>query len=1086
MKNYLLSALIFFVFHSISFAQFDWQWLNPKPSGSDIIDMTFISEKEGFILTKNQLLKTDNAGESWEINYPVSSPVDIEFKGTKGLIVEKNAVHLTLDKGKTWKKLDILPSALIYETSHTAIILSDSEIGFSDSDFIYFSADNGTVWRYFSAQLANTKISKVYFFTDVTGLLLTTDGRIYKTEDKGQNWKLTLMQDYVSTDFRNVYFLNDKVGYASRENNSIIKTIDGGETWSTIQNLSVAINSFSFVDENNGFLASGDGLINTTSDGGKTLYMKSITGGVKINISLNSIYFLNKNIGFAGGDKGAIFKTTDGGKTWQPYSLYANDINHITFSSSRIGYFTSSSGKLYKTQDKGNTWAEKYDFENHLSQLRFFSDDKGVVVMNGLVYKTEDGGKTWKIIKPFDGINGTMNTHAFYFITETTWAASATFNNSVNYFKITKDGGQNWNSKTSDIGNFTKLHFFDTENGIGIRNGDLYKTINSGWDWTLLSDINDYYKDINGVTDSVAYVSSNGKILLRTTNKGRTWKDHVMPGNQVKSIFFINENVGFSAGLTGPIYYTIDGGLSWKGTDYPLNAGISAVYANSENIYCAGPNGMLIRSKIKIEDYGVKVPLSAENIGCFDAKVSGTVFANYLPISNIKLEYGYSDESRMVLAASESTLAPNSSRNQAFNIKNLKSGTKYWFFISFDYNGKRQTSDTSYFRTLQEVELFMSYEGSIIGSRKGKFKARVISNFKSVTDIAIEYGKNNVFNELTKAKPDSVQALQSKEIEVELTGLTPDSSYVTRLRVKSNNQTFFSDPILYYKTLPIYSLYIHPPSVSNGIVYINGWIRVPDDSIKNIVYEYDTTRLFKTPKIETISGIKGPTGTSSANIRVELSNLDPEKLYYSRLKFTIGDEIVYGPLDLFSLTQKVEIIPTDIEFLDSKTTILKALLYTGWNSIYGTKFLYGENGVLTDSVKAQSKESGGNYFVTTNLSAVLINLKPNTYYKGQFKAITSSNTYLSKPFTFFNGTLLSNEPENKSNLLIYPNPTNDFIKIITPDKIIKKEIFKTDGALLRQITNDSDTIDIADLPTGLYILRVSTPRSVVSNKVIRQ
>ncbi|WP_409012797.1 T9SS type A sorting domain-containing protein [Emticicia sp. TH156] len=66
------------------------------------------------------------------------------------------------------------------------------------------------------------------------------------------------------------------------------------------------------------------------------------------------------------------------------------------------------------------------------------------------------------------------------------------------------------------------------------------------------------------------------------------------------------------------------------------------------------------------------------------------------------------------------------------------------------------------------------------------------------------------------------------------------------------------------------------------------------------------------------------------------------------------------------------------------------------------------------------------------------------------------------------------------------NPTNDIIKIITPDKIIKKEIFKTDGALLREVTDDSDTIDIADLPTGLYILRVSTPRSIVSYKVIRQ
>ena len=1083
MKKNLLSALIFLVFHSVSFAQFDWQWLNPKPSGSDIVDMSFISEKEGFILTKNQLLKTDNAGESWEIHYPVSNAVDLDFKGKTGLIAESNGIHLSTDKGKTWKQLNI-PS-LIHSKIVTANILSDSEFAFSTNEYIYSSNDEVKSWL--SIQLPfSLSILKTHFFNDKTALLFTTDGRILKTIDKGQNWSGSSLPGYELSVIRKVYFLNDRVGYAYRENKLIIKTTDGGATWSTIRTQLSNINGFSFIDENYGFWIGNGGYIYNTSDGAKTIKILFRPDIGVANFSLNCIYFLSKEVGFAAGDKGTILKTTDGGKTWQPYSLYLNDINLITFSSNRIGYFISS-GKLYKTQDEGNTWAEKYDFNSEISQLHFFSDDKGAVVINGMIHKTEDGGTTWKTINPISSSTlGMLTFSAVHFSNESNWIVSATYNISGKYFRITKDGGQTWSSINTLADYITKLHYFDDKNGIAIRFGNLLQTSDGGVNWVLKSRIDGSYTDINGVADSVAYVSSDDKTMLRTTNKGKTWKTLTTPSNQMKSVFFVNDNIGFSAGLTGPLYYTINGGLTWNYTYLSIGNDVNCVYANSENIYCAGANGMLLKSKLVIADYGVKAPLNTEYISNVDAIISGTLFTNSSSINNIKLEYGYSEESRMVVAASEPSLAPNSSRNQTFNIKNLKSGTKYWFFISFDYNGKRQTSDTSYFTTIQEVELFMSYEGSILGSRTGKFKARVISNFKSVTDIAIEYKKDNVFIELAKAKPDSVQALQSKEIEIELTGLTPNTTYIARLKAKSNNQTFYTDPPLFTKTLPVYSLYMSQPFGYDGIVQINGFIRVPDDSIKNIVVEYDTTRFFKTPKIETISGIKGSTGTSSATIQTELSNLDPEKLYYFRLKVTIGNEVVYGPLKLYSLNEKFEIIPTDIEFPDAKTTIMKALLYSGKQSVYLTRFLYGENGVLTDSVKAVSTEEGGNYYFTTNLSAVLKNLKPDTYYKGQFKAITSSNTFLSVPFTFYNGTVLSNEPEKESNMLVYPNPANRMVRIVTPDKIIKKEILKTDGALLKTIADDADTIDITDFPTGLYILRVSTPRSVVSYKVVKQ
>ncbi|WP_259015683.1 T9SS type A sorting domain-containing protein [Emticicia fluvialis] len=538
------------------------------------------------------------------------------------------------------------------------------------------------------------------------------------------------------------------------------------------------------------------------------------------------------------------------------------------------------------------------------------------------------------------------------------------------------------------------------------------------------------------------------------------WLNPKPSGSDIVDMTFISENA-----------------LDENHITYPLISGVNLSHKSSHISYS---NEKLKESNIIADDFYAEVLIYPDYIKSFEAKILCGISTKSSQMTNIKLEYGYSEESRKVVAAKEPTLAPNSGSSRTFDIKDLKSGTKYWCFVSFDYNGKRQTSPTVYFTTRPEAEILFTGP-AYYGSRTARFTAQVISNLKSIKDITFEYGKDSLFNEQIKGKPDSVQALQTKQIQADVSNLIPGTYYRVRLRVKYNNQMTYSQTIG-FTTYPMFTIGMQTPLVNNGTVTINGRIQVPDDIIKSIVVEYDTTRLFKTPKIVTVSDVKSPTGIPSVAFTADISNLDSEKIYYSRLKVTIGDEVVYGPMQLFSLTDKVVIIPTDVELYDSNRILLKALVHTGKQNVTGYKFLYGENSVLTDSIEAARSTSNN----PITLYASLANLKPNTYYKGQFKGIANNIVILSKPFTFFNGTLLSNEPEKKSNMLVYPNPTNGLVKIVTPDKIIKKEIFKTDGALLRQITNDSDTIDISDLPTGLYILRVSTPRSIVSYKVIRQ
>jgi hypothetical protein len=70
---------------------------------------------------------------------------------------------------------------------------------------------------------------------------------------------------------------------------------------------------------------------------------------------------------------------------------------------------------------------------------------------------------------------------------------------------------------------------------------------------------------------------------------------------------------------------------------------------------------------------------------------------------------------------------------------------------------------------------------------------------------------------------------------------------------------------------------------------------------------------------------------------------------------------------------------------------------------------------------------------------------------------------------------------------IYPNPTNSLIHIKSPNSpIIKIEIFNSLGQSIKRIRNNFDTINISDLPNGLYILKLATEFGMVNKKIIKE
>jgi len=78
----------------------------------------------------------------------------------------------------------------------------------------------------------------------------------------------------------------------------------------------------------------------------------------------------------------------------------------------------------------------------------------------------------------------------------------------------------------------------------------------------------------------------------------------------------------------------------------------------------------------------------------------------------------------------------------------------------------------------------------------------------------------------------------------------------------------------------------------------------------------------------------------------------------------------------------------------------------------------------------------------------------------------------------------------RNNINIFPNPTSDYFNIESLSKmnIIAVEIMNIQGRLIenRVINKTKQTIDISNLPSGVYILKIQTEKGFETKKIIKQ
>lgn len=254
---------------------------------------------------------------------------------------------------------------------------------------------------------------------------------------------------------------------------------------------------------------------------------------------------------------------------------------------------------------------------NGLTNIAFLNDDFGIVSGSiGTFLKTNSGGLCWETLDV--GVAASFFTA--FIIDENNF-----FTSRSSLYK-TNDGGQTFN-EIGELGNFGggifDIHFFNENKGILIKGGsDLYKTEDGGQTWVNIYTNYGSAQHIQFVTEEVGYLNGGSQFdnvnygeIHKSVDGGNTWVKIESEPNisraLVRTLYFVNENLGYFMNSLREFYVTQDGGLTWTLRSTISDTILDMVFVNAPLGYAVG--GQTI---YKTEDAGVTwtVDYVSENV----------------------------------------------------------------------------------------------------------------------------------------------------------------------------------------------------------------------------------------------------------------------------------------------------------------------------------------------------------------------------------------------------------------------------------------------------------------------------------------
>lgn len=219
-----------------------------------------------------KVLKSTNTGLSWDTTYTnVYGITELQFiNANTGFGVCKYLSFIkTTDGGANW--IATQP----FGSQNWALHFIDENTGFAGGMRVYKTTNGGTSWDSvtFGYNL-HYYAESINFINNSTGFI-AGNSVILKTTNTGTNWERVLSLNYGY--FYDIQFVSNQTGYAITQG-GFYKSTDEGNSWKQHNTCIVLYSNYismNFTDTRNGWIATGDGIIIRTTNGGESVFHQS-------------------------------------------------------------------------------------------------------------------------------------------------------------------------------------------------------------------------------------------------------------------------------------------------------------------------------------------------------------------------------------------------------------------------------------------------------------------------------------------------------------------------------------------------------------------------------------------------------------------------------------------------------------------------------------------------------------------------------------------------------------------------------------------------------------------------------------------
>lgn len=160
----------------------------------------------------------------------------------------------------------------------------------------------------------------------------------------------------------------------------------------------------------------------------------------------------------------------------------------------------------------------------------------------------------------------------------------------------------NWaklNSGTNETLN--SVYFIDDTVGIVCgNNGIILKTSDKGETWRSIDVVEGLsLNDVYFVDNFRGYIVGESGLILESTDRGESWEriNNSLP-NSLFDVFFIKKEIGFAVGDQGAILKTTDSGNTWRIIPSPTSELLYAIhFVNEKKGFISGWNGKILQTE---------------------------------------------------------------------------------------------------------------------------------------------------------------------------------------------------------------------------------------------------------------------------------------------------------------------------------------------------------------------------------------------------------------------------------------------------------------------------------------------------------